>query len=72
MQRPGDQKAFAKLSCSVTGSTVEKNRGEMVFVDEQDIVNCVTELEVCPQSPGESFQGFEERMAGWERRRQVR
>lgn len=40
MHRPGDVKVFADLSCSVTGSTVEKNLGEWVLVSEQGCRLC--------------------------------
>lgn len=44
---------------SVTGSTVERNLEKWMLVNDQDFVNCV-QLELCSQSPGESFKGFEQ------------
>ena len=48
---------------------VERNVGERVFVDEQNFVNCVKELEVCSKGPRESFKCFEPRVVCWETRR---
>ena len=48
---------------------MERNVGERVFVDEQNFVNCVKELEVCSKGPRESFKCFEPRVVCWETRR---
>lgn len=60
----------ALVNCTVTGSTLERNLGGSRYQLMSKTVNYVTELEVCPQSRGDSFGGFEQRMACWERRRQ--